>query len=278
MQRAAALFEIAQAKYPAAATGSQKLRALLERLVDAYVAAGMLEKAAPVLRQLLADTSSENPERRQELKQQLGLILLEKGPYGEAGQVLAETVEALKLADCGPLVKAVLARAEVLVRSDKPEQALDLIDAFKAARSNWPAAEQAQAFDQLQGEAVKAAVARAIANLSGSDEQVQAATAALKKIGRPAAGGLLEALENAARENRTAVEERILAVLEAITGRTDHGYDPAAPLENRLKTIADWRKTLAAPSAEKNPPEMGARPPEAGAPPPKTGTQPLQSP
>ena len=270
MQRAAALYEIAQSKYPASEAGSQKLRALLERLVDAYVAAGMLEKAAPVLRQLLADTPSENRERRQELQQQLGLILLEKGPYGEAGQVLARTTEALEPADRGPLVKAVLARAEVLVRTDKPEQALELIDAFKAARTNWPAAEQAEAFDQLQGEAVRAAVARAIVNLSGSDEQVQAAVAALKKIGRPAAGGLLEALESAAREGRAAVERRILAALEVVTGRTDHGYDPAAPLENRLKAIAKWRKTLAASSAGKNSPEAGARPPETQPPPGET--------
>jgi len=262
MQRAAALYEIAQSKYPASEAGSQKLRALRERLVDAYVAAEMLEKAAPVLRQLLADTPSENRERRQELQQQLGLILLEKGPYGEAGQVLARTTEALAPADRGPFVKAVLARAEVLVRTDKPEQALELIDAFKAARTNWPAAEQAEAFDQLQGEAVKAAVARAIVNLSGSDEQVQAAVAGLKKIGRPAAGGLLEALESAARESRAPAEAKILSALEAVTGRTDHGYDPAASRENRLKAIANWRKTLASPSAEKNFPEAGARSPE----------------
>jgi tetratricopeptide (TPR) repeat protein len=218
----------------------------------------------------LADTPPENQERRQELQQQLGRILLEKGPYGEAGQVLAQAIEALEPADRGPLVKAVLARAEVLVRTDKPEQALELIDAFRAARTNWPAAEQAEAFDQLQGEAVKAAVARAIANLSGSDEQVQTAMAALKKIGRPAAGGLLEALESAAREGRAAVERRILAALEAVTGRTDHGYDPAAPLENRLKAIAKWRKTLAASSAKRDFPEAVARPPETQPPPPKS--------
>ena len=112
----------------------------------------------------------------------------------------------------------------------------------------------------MQGEAVKAAVARAIVNLSGSDEQVQAAVAALKKIGRPAAGGLLEALESAAREGRAPAEAKILSALEAVTGRTDHLYDPAATLENRLKAIANWRKALTAPSAGKEAPEAGVRP------------------
>ncbi|MGB2967576.1 MAG: HEAT repeat domain-containing protein, partial [Phycisphaerae bacterium] len=248
MQRAAALYEIAQAKYPASDVGTQKVRALLERLVDAYVAGGMLEKAAPVLRQLLAETPPENPQRRQELKQQLGLILLEKGPYAEAGALLAEAVAGLGPAERGALLKAVLARTEALLQTDKPESALELLDAFRKAPAEGPP-DQAEAFARLRDRATTAAVARAIANLSGSDDQVQAATAALKKIGRPAVGELLVALASAATDGRVAVETKILAALEAVTQRTDHGYDPAAPLADRLRTIEAWRASLPAPAA-----------------------------
>ena len=248
MQRAAALYEIAQAKYPASDVGTQQVRALLERLVDAYVAGGMLEKAAPVLRQLLAETPPENPQRRQELKQQLGLILLEKGPYAEAGALLAEAVAGLGPAERGALLKAVLARTEALLQTDKPESALELLDAFRKAPAEGPP-DQAEAFARLRDRATTAAVARAIANLSGSDDQVQAATAALKKIGRPAVGELLVALASAATDGRVAVETKILAALEAVTQRTDHGYDPAAPLADRLRTIEAWRASLPAPAA-----------------------------
>jgi len=247
MQRAAALYEIAQAKYPPAEAGTQKVRALLERLVDAYVAGGMLDKAAPVLRQLLADTPPENPLRRQELEQQLGLILLEKGPYAEAGTLLGEAITRLQSAERTPLLKAVLARAEALLPTDKPEQALELMEALRKEAAGWPA-DQVEPLGRVRDRAVVAAVAHAIVNLSGSDEQVQAATAALKQIGRPAVGGLLDALEAAARDGRTGPEANILAALEAVTGRTDHGYDPAAPLRERLKAIEAWHSSLPAPA------------------------------
>jgi len=247
MQRAAALYEIAQTKYQASAAGSLKLQVLLEKLVDATVAAGTPEKAAPVLRQLLADTPAENPERRGELKERLGLILLSKGPYPEAAALLADVMDDREPAARASLVQAIVARAEALLEADRPEQALGLLDAFKKARPDWGVADQAEVLDRLKDRATDATIARVIANLNGSEERVGVATATLKRVGWPAVVGLLDVLERAVKESRPEVEARILAALEAVSppeGGTDRAYDPKAPLEERLKQIAAWREAL----------------------------------
>ncbi|HUS46411.1 MAG TPA: HEAT repeat domain-containing protein [Phycisphaerae bacterium] len=247
MQRATALYEIAQTKYPASAAGSLKLQVLLEKLVDATVAAGTPEKAAPVLRQLLADTPAENPERRGELKERLGLILLSKGPYPEAAALLADVMDDREPAARAALVQAIVARAEALLEADRPEQALGLLDAFKKARPDWGVADQAAVLDRLKDRATDATIAWVIANLNGSEERVGVATATLKRVGWPAVVGLLDAIERAVKESRPEVEARILAALEAVSppeGGTDRAYDPKAPQEERLKQIAAWREAL----------------------------------
>jgi hypothetical protein len=72
--------------------------------------------------------------------------------------------------------------------------------------------------------------------------------ATLKKIGKPAIGKLLDALQAAAVDKKTVLEGRILAALEAVFGRKDHGYSLQSPLEERLKKIGVWRESLAAPA------------------------------
>jgi hypothetical protein len=85
-------------------------------------------------------------------------------------------------------------------------------------------------------------VAQAVAKLSGTDEQAAAATATLKKIGRPAVGKLLDALEAAAKGKRGPVEAKTLAALEAVSGNKTHGYNLQATLEDRLNKIVAWRQ------------------------------------
>jgi len=119
------------------------------------------------------------------------------------------------------LVQAIVARAEALLKADRPEQALGLLDAFKKARPDWGVADQA---------------------------------AALAKIVRQAANMLLDALEEATKKRFTTSgpaplerEMKILAALKTVSlpkTEAKHAYDPKAPLEERLKQIAAWREAL----------------------------------
>jgi hypothetical protein len=94
----------------------------------------------------------------------------------------------------------------------------------------------------LRDETQDAAVAQAVAKLSGPDDQAAAGAATLKKIGKPAVGKLFDALQAAAEGRQAALEARVLAALEAVTGRKDHGYNLQAPLEERAKKLAAWRQ------------------------------------
>ena len=243
MQRAAELYGAALAKFPASGAGAQVLT-LREKLVDAYVAAGLPQKAVPTLRQLLAQTPPENTARVTVIKQQLGLILLAVEPYTEGPPLLAEAMEKMDVAARTPLVKAIAARAEALLKADRPDQALELLRAFKQARDDWGGTDQTATLTQLRDQAALAAVNQAISKLGGSADQVTAATEVLKRVGRPAMLALLDGLEKAAQAKDAATEARLLAALETVTGRKDHGYSPAAPLESRLKAIVAWRKAV----------------------------------
>lgn len=241
MQRAAELYQLALAKIPAAQRSSQEAITLYEKLVDAYVAAGTPDRAVPTLRQLIVLAPAENTARLRELNRQLGLILLAKDPSNDA---VAPLVAAMKDADpaaAGAILDAVRDRAQALLTAEKSVSALDLLTALKRALPDWGGTDRAQALEALRQTAADAALKAVMPKLAGTDEQAAAAAATLKKIGSPAVVPLLDALENAARNNQAAVETRALAALEAVTGRTDHGYDPTAPLADRLDAIKAWR-------------------------------------
>jgi len=242
MQRAASLFELALTKVPATARNTPAAVALYERLVDAYVAAGTPDNAVPTLRQLIILTPDENPTRRRELNQQLGLILLAKEPYTEGIPPLVAAMDGADVPRRNTILKAVQDRAEALLKAKRPDLAAELLTALARARPDWGGTETAPALKALHQQAVADAIDAALAKLAGSDDQVAAATATLKRIGKPAADKLLDALEAAATKKQTTLEARLLAALEAATGRSDHGYDPKAPLQDRIKKINAWRK------------------------------------
>jgi hypothetical protein len=202
----------------------------------------MPESAVPALRQLLAVTPAENTVRVRELNQQLARILLAKEPYVEAAAHLVAAMKGAAPEERLALLTALQTRAESLVKSDRPEQALELLDAFGAAQPDWGGGDLAQALKRLRGQAQDATIAQAVAKLAGPDDQAAAAAATLKKIGKAAVGPLLEALRAAAEAKQAALEARALAALEAVAGRKDHGYNLQAPLEERLKKIAQWRE------------------------------------
>ncbi len=242
MQRAAALFELALTKVPATARNTPAAVALYEKLVDAYVAAGTPDSAVPTLRQLIILTPDGNKTRLRGLNRQLGLILLAKEPYTEGVPPLVAAMDGADTTSRNTILKAIQTRAEALLKAKRPEQAMELLTALARARPDWGGTDMAPALRALNDEAAAGAIGAAIAKLGGSDEQVAAATATLKKVGKPAAARLLDALEAAATKKQRALETRVLAALEAATGRRDHGYDLKAPLDDRLRKIAEWRK------------------------------------
>ena len=142
------------------------------------------------------------------------------------------------------ILRDLQARAEALLKADRPEQAMDLLAAFGKAQSDWGGEEAGEVLRQLSAQATAATIARAVGRLGGAEDQAAAAAATLRKVGLAAAPKLFDALETGAKEKKTDLETRALAALEAVTGRKDHGYDPAAPLEERLKQIAAWRQSL----------------------------------
>lgn len=242
MQRAAALYEVALTKVPAAARNTPAAMTLYEKLVDAYVAAGTPDSAVPTLRQLIVITPAENKARIRELNQQLGLILLAKEPYTEGVPPLVAAMDGADAPARGAILEAIQTRAQALLKAKRPDLAMELLSALERARPDWGGTELATALKAMRDEALAASVEAAVAKLSGTDEQAAAAAATLKKIGRPAAAKLLDLLEEAATEKQAALEARALAALEAATARKDHGYDLKAPLEDRIKQIAEWRK------------------------------------
>ena len=242
MQRAAAMYEAALAKLPAASKMSPATQALYEKLVDAYLAAGMPDGAVPALRQLLVITPLENATRIRELNQQLGRILLAKEPYTEGIVPLVAAMEGAKPEVRELLVGAIQTRAEALLKAEKPEAAMDILNAFKRARPDWGATSQAPALPALAAQATDAAIAQAIAKLSGAGDQAAVGAATLKKIGQPALARLLDSLETAAKDKQTPLEEKLLTATETVTGRKDHGYTVQLPLDERLKKIAAWRQ------------------------------------
>jgi HEAT repeat protein len=263
MQHAAAMYEAALAKFPPTARSGQGYQTLHEKLVDAYVSAGMPESAVPALRQLLAGTPAENVVRVRELNQQMARILLAREPYAEAVPHVVAGVKGATVEERLSLLKALQTRAETLVKSGRPEQAMELLDAFGAAQSDWGGGEMGAALAALDEQARDATVAQAVTKLLGPDDQAAAATATLKKIGKPAIGKLLDALQAAATDKKTVLEGRILAALEAVFGRKDHGYNLQAPLENRMKIIGTWRDSLAAPPPAATPVQAPPAPPPA---------------
>jgi HEAT repeat protein len=244
MQRAAILYEAALAKIPAASRNTSAAQALNERLVDAYLAAGLPDSALPPLRQLLAVTPPDNKDRVRKLNQQLGLILLAKEPYADAVPPLVIAMDGADLAQRTTLVKAMQSRADALIKADKPAAALELLNAFFKGRPDGGDTELTDALKALRDQAAAAAAVQAIGRLTGPADQVAAATELLKKTGRPGVLKLLLALEAAAKGNQPSAEARLLAALETVTSRKDHGYSSEAPLADRLKTIAAWRGSL----------------------------------
>ena len=243
MQHAVAMYEAALAKLPAAERTGPVAQVLYEKLVDACIASGAPDSALAPLRQLLLITPPENAARVRELNQQLGLVLLAKEPYTDAVPHLAAAMKGAGAEDRSAVTKAVQARAESLLKADRPEPAMELLDAFGRTLPDADSKDWA-ALKPLKDQATEATVARAIARLSGPEDQAASATATLKKIGRIAAVRLLNALEVDAKSNRRDLEARVLAALEAVTGRKDHGYVLLAPIEERLGQIEAWRKTL----------------------------------
>ena len=244
MQRAAELYQVALSKIPAAERSSQQAITLYEKLVDAYVAAGTPERAVPTLRQLLVLTPAENGARMRELNRQLGLILLARDPCTDSVPPLAAAMKGAGAEGRATILDAVRDRAEALMKAEKPVQALDLLSAMEGILAAGEAASDAATLTSLRARAAVAALPTVLARLAGTDEQAAAAVVTLKKIGAPAVGPLLDLLEAAARGKKAALEGRILAALEAVTGRTDHGYNPDAPLKERLASLAAWRKAL----------------------------------
>jgi len=243
MQHAAAMYEAALAKLPAAERTGPVAQILYEKLVDACIAAGAPDGALAPLRQLILITPPENAARVRELNQQLGFVLLAKDPYTDAVPHLAAAMKGAGAEDRLAVTKAVQARAESLLKADRPEPALELLDAFGRIPPDGDSTDGA-ALKPLKDQATEATVVRAIARLSGPEDQAASATATLKKIGRIAAVRLLNALEVDAKSNRRDLEARVLAALEAVTGRKDHGYVLQAPIEERLGQIEAWRKAL----------------------------------
>ena len=244
MQHAAAMYEAAIAKFAPADRSGQAVQTLYEKLVDAYVAAGQPESAIPTLRQLLAATPPENVERIRELNQQLGLVLLAKEPYADAVPLLVSAMKGMSPDARLPLLKVIQSRAEALLKADRPDQAMDLLAALAREQSDRGGTVLTDSLKQLKDQAVQATTARAVAQLSGPDDQAAAATAALKKIGRPAMDKLLDALEAAAKAGQNTLESRVLAAIEAIGGGKDPGYNLQSPLDDRLNRIAAWRQKL----------------------------------
>ncbi len=244
MQRAAELYQVALSKVPAAERSSPQAITLYEKLVDAHIAAGTPERAVPTLRQLLVLTPAENKARLRELHRQLGLILLARDPPTDSVPPLAAALQDGDAQARATILDAVQDRAEALLKAEKPVQALDLLAAMEGALAKGEAASEAAALKPLRSRAAEAALPTVLARLAGTDEQAAAAAVTLKKIGAPAAGPLLNLVETAAREKKAALEARALSALEAVTGRTDHGYDTDAPLKERLASIAAWRKAL----------------------------------
>jgi len=243
MQHAAALYEAAIAKLTVTARTGPAAQALYEKLVDTYVAAGMPDSAVPALRQLLVITPPAGGTRLRQLNQQLGQVLLAKEPITEAVAPLAAAMKDAGAEDRNAILKAIQTRAEALLKADRPEPAMELLTAFRNAVADAGGTAAADALQKLTGQAVAATVAQAVPKLSGTDEQAAAASATLKKIGAPAVGKLLDALEAAVQEKRVGAEARILAVLEAAGGNKDRGYSLQAPAEERLKKIAAWRES-----------------------------------
>ncbi len=242
MPRAAALFELALTKVPATARNTPAAVALYEKLVDAYVAAGTPDSAVPTLRQLIILTPDDNKPRLRGLHRQLGLILLAKEPYTEGVPPLVAAMDGADTTSRNTILNAIRTRAEALLKAKRPEQAMELLTALARARPDWGGTAMAPALKTLKDQAAAGAIDAALAKLAGSDEQVAAATATLKKVGKPAAARLLDALAAAATKKQRMLETRVLAALEAATGRSDHGYDLKAPLDDRLAKIAEWRK------------------------------------
>ncbi len=244
MQRAAELYQVALSKILAAQRGGQQAVTLYEKLVDAYIAAGTPDRAVPTLRQLIVLTPAENAARLRELNRQLGLILLAKDPCADSIPPLTAAMKAADDDARNSILDAVRDRAQALLKAKKAVGALDLLTALKQARPDWGGTDRAAALKAAHAEAAEAALAAVLPKLSGPEEQAAAAAATLGKIGAPAAGPLLDLLETAAKEKQDALQARVLAVLESVTGRTDHGYDPEAPLADRLQHIEAWRKRL----------------------------------
>ena len=243
MQRAAAMYEAALTKIPATARNSSAAQTLYEKLVDAYVVAGTPDSAVPPLRQLLIITPPEKKTRIRELNQQLGQILLAKDPPADAAASLAAAMEGAEPAVRLSLVKAISARTEALLKASRPDQAMDLLDALARLRPDLGGTDLTESLKKMREQAAAAAAAQAIGKLAGTEEQAAAAAAILKKIGKPAVAPLLDALETAAKAGDAPQEARILAGLETVTGRRDHGYSTQATLDDRLKRIAAWRQT-----------------------------------
>ncbi|MFO8015373.1 MAG: HEAT repeat domain-containing protein [Phycisphaerae bacterium] len=244
MQRAAKLYQAAISKIPAAERSGQQAITLYEKLVDAHVAAGTPERAVPTLRQLLVLTPAENAVRIRELNRQLGLILLARDPCTDSVPPLVAAMKGAGDEARATILDAVRDRAEALLEAEKPVQALDLVAALEAARPESDEAPQTAALRAVRARAAEAALPGVLSRLGGTDEQAAAATVTLKKIGPAAAGPLLDLLASTARKKKASIEARALAALEAVTGRSDHGYDLDAPLEERLARIEAWHKAL----------------------------------
>lgn len=244
MQRAAILFESALAKIPVADQAGPAAQALCNKIVDAYLAAKMPDSAIKPIRQLIAATPADQPARLRQLHQQLGRLLLAKEPYPDAVPSLVVALAGATTDERQAILKDILARAEGLMKLDRPEPTMDLLAAFGKAQADWGGGETGNALRQLSAQATAATVSRAVTGLGGAEEQASAAVTTLRKVGAAARSKLLDALETAARERKTTLEARVLAALEVVTGRKDHGYDPTSPLDERLKQIAAWRQAM----------------------------------
>jgi hypothetical protein len=143
---------------------------------------------------LLAGTPAENAVRVRELNQQMARILLAREPYAEAVPHVVAGINGATAEERLSLLKALQTRAEALVKSGRHEQAMELLDAFGAAQTDWGGGETGTALAVLDDQARDATVAQAVTKLQGPDDQAAAATATLKKIGKPAIGKLFDAL------------------------------------------------------------------------------------
>jgi len=242
MQRAAELYQLALAKVPAAQRSSQAAITLYEKLVDAYVAAGTPDRAVPTLRQLIVLTPAENAARLRDLNRQLGLILLARELSADAVPPLVAALKDAEPTAAAAILDAIRDRAQALLAADKAVPAFDLLAALKRALPDWGGTDRAAGLETLYARTADAAVKAVLPKLAASDEQAAAAVATLKKVGKPAVAPLVDTLETAAKSGQTALEAQALAALEAVTGRTGHGYDLQAPLEERLERLKTWRE------------------------------------